>query len=74
MEQPKMYTTQEIALELGVSDVYVRVMIQRGVAQPKQKIGRHMWLFDQAELDRLRTRPKRGRPKREKKGKKKDEQ
>ena len=64
MEQ-KLYTTQEVAQELSVSDAYIRQLIGRGQAYPVQRIG-NSWVFTQAELERLRTRPragKRGKPK-----------
>lgn len=62
MEEKRLYTTQEVAQELSVSDSYIRKLIARGQAYPKQKIG-GIWLFAKDEIDRLRTsRKSRGRP------------
>lgn len=58
----RLYTTQEVAQELAVSDAYIRKLILEGKAHPLRRVG-HSWLFDQAELDRLRNRPKRGKKK-----------
>jgi len=62
--EDRLYTTQEVAQELGVSDGYIRKLIMQGKAQPKQQVG-GTWLFSQEEVDRLRNRPKSkgGRPK-----------
>lgn len=62
--EDRLYTTQEVAQELGVSDSYIRKLIMQGKAQPKQQVG-GTWLFTVEEIDRLRNRPKSkgGRPK-----------
>lgn len=62
--EDRLYTTQEVAQELGVSDGYIRKLIMQGKAQPKQQVG-GTWLFTVEEIDRLRNRPKSkgGRPK-----------
>jgi excisionase family DNA binding protein len=62
--EDRLYTTQEVAKELSVSDAHVRRMIGQGKAHPKQQIG-GTWLFTPEEIERLRTRPKPkgGRPK-----------
>jgi excisionase family DNA binding protein len=57
METEKLFTAQEVAKELNVSDAYIRQMIADGVARPKQKLGR-IWVFDSNEVDRLRNRIK----------------
>ena len=64
MEGQKLYSTMEVAQALGVSDAYIRRLIIDGIAHPIQKIGR-AWVFDLAELERLRNRAKSkgGRPK-----------
>ena len=59
-----MYTTQEVAEELNLSDGYIRQLIVAGKAHPKQQIG-NTWVFTREERDRLRSsRKSRGRPKR----------
>jgi excisionase family DNA binding protein len=62
--EDRLYTTQEVAKELSVSDAHIRRMIGQGKAQPKQQIG-GTWLFTLEEIERLRNRPKSkgGRPK-----------
>jgi len=66
MEEKQLYTTQEVAEQLNVSDAYVRQMIGAGIAQPKQRIG-NSWVFTIEEIERLRSRPKSkgGRPKKQ---------
>lgn len=65
MEDKQLYTTQEVAEAMNVSDAYIRQMIAAGKAQPKEQIG-GTWLFTREELDRLRsTRRSRGRPKKQ---------
>lgn len=56
----RLYTTQEVAKELSVSDAYIRKLILQGKAHPKQQVG-GTWLFTQDEVDRLRNRPKRAK-------------
>jgi len=59
----KLYTTQEAAALIGVTDGRLRQLILNGKATPAQQIG-GTWLFTVEEVERLRTRPKRiGRPK-----------
>lgn len=58
MDNERMYTTQQVAEQLNVSDAYVRKMIGRGKATPSQQIG-GTWMFTKDEIERLRTRPKR---------------
>ncbi len=60
----RLYTTQEVAKALAISDSRIRQLIKAGVAQPKQQLG-GTWLFTLEEIERLRTRPKSkgGRPK-----------
>ena len=54
-EQGKMYTTQEAAELLGISDSRLRNMIREGKAQPvKQFAG--AWVFTLEEIERLRGR------------------
>lgn len=64
MEDQKLYTTQEVASQLGVGDSRIRNMIAAGQAKPLKQIG-GTWMFTQSEVERLRTRPKSkgGRPK-----------
>lgn len=57
----KVFTTQEAAEQLGISDSHMRNLIRWGKAQPVQRIG-NSWVFTLDEIERLRTRPKtRGR-------------
>jgi len=64
-EEQKLYTTQEVATQLGVSDSHVRNMIRTGIAQPKQRIG-NIWVFTIDEIERLRHRKQTtGRPKKQ---------
>jgi len=58
--EKKLYTTQEVARELSVSDAYIRQLIGRGQAYPVQRIG-NSWVFTADEIERLRAR-KRGKP------------
>ncbi len=62
--EDRLYTTQEVAKELSVSDAHIRRMVGQGKAQPKQQIG-GTWLFTADEIERIRNRPKSkgGRPK-----------
>lgn len=66
MEDEKLYTTQEVATQLGVGDSRIRNMIAAGIAKPTKQIG-GTWMFTQSELERLRARPKGkgGRPKKQ---------
>lgn len=61
---PKLYTTQQAATQLGISDGRLRQLIAAGVARPKENLG-GTWMFTSAEVARLLTRPRRpGRPRR----------
>jgi len=64
MEGKTLFTTQEVAAELSISDARVRRMIATGQAHPSHQVG-GTWVFTKDELDRLRSRPKSkgGRPK-----------
>ena len=53
--EDRLYTTQEVAKELGVSDAHVRRMIGQGKAHPLRQMG-GTWFFAKAEIERLRTR------------------
>jgi len=57
MGDEKLYTTQQAAVLLGVCDSYIRRMIGAGKAHPKTRIG-NSYVFDMAEIERLRSRPK----------------
>lgn len=57
MEEKELFTTQEVAKELGTSDAYIRVLVARGQAHPKSSFGR-MHMFTREELERLRNRSK----------------
>lgn len=62
MEDKKLYTTQEVAIILGVSDSHIRRMIGKGKASPAGKVG-YIHVFDMAEIERLKNRNKaKGRP------------
>ena len=61
--QEKMYTTQQAAEMLGISDSRLRTLIVEGRAHPKEQLG-GTWFFTLDEIERLRTtRRPRGRPK-----------
>jgi predicted site-specific integrase-resolvase len=60
-EIPKLYTTQQAAQELGVSDSLLRIMIRKGTAHPNQKIG-NSWVFTLDEIERLRHRNRKTGP------------
>lgn len=62
--EDRLYTTQEVAKELSVSDAHIRRMVGQGKAHPKQQIG-GTWMFTLDEIERLRHRSKSkgGRPK-----------
>ena len=64
MEEQRLYTTQEVADQLGMSDSNLRNLIRTGKAQPKQQIG-GTWMFTIDEIERLRTRKSAGRPKKQ---------
>lgn len=61
-----MYTTQEVAELLNLSDAYIRQLMAAGKAQPVKQVG-GTWLFTGEEIERLRARPKSkgGRPKKQ---------
>jgi excisionase family DNA binding protein len=59
MEEKALFTTQQVAKELSISDAHVRRMIGLGKAHPKEQIG-GTWLFTKEEIERLRNRRKRG--------------
>lgn len=63
----KLYSTTEVAATLDVSSAYILKLVAQGKATPIRKVGRS-WVFDQAELDRLRNRQKSkgGRPPKQK--------
>ena len=62
--EDRLYTTQEVAKELSLSDARIRQLIADGTAKPKTQIG-GTWMFTADEVERLRSRPKSkgGRPK-----------
>lgn len=63
MEGEKLYTTQEVAKELGISGALVRRLVSQGRATPAARYGNTM-VFTREEIEKLRARPKRaGRPK-----------
>lgn len=59
-EVSNLYTTQQVARMLSISDQRVRYMVSIGQAIPKGRIG-NIHVFTLEEVDRLRNRPKRGR-------------
>ncbi len=62
-EKQKLYTTQEAAKELGITDGHMRTLIVTGKAHPAERIG-HSWVFTPEEIERLRHRKRtRGRTK-----------
>ena len=60
----ELFTTIEAAQQIGIGDAYLRNLISDGKAHPTKMIG-GTWMFDAAEIERLRNRPisKGGRPK-----------
>ena len=66
MEDKQLYSTEEVANELNVTNSYIIKMIERGQAHPVQKLGGRMYVFTKEEIERLRTsrRPP-GRPKKQ---------
>ena len=62
-DENKLYTTQQVAQMLSVSDAYIRQLIAKGKAHPKERVG-NIHVFTREEIERLRsTRRRRGRPK-----------
>lgn len=57
----KLFTTQQAADMLGISDNHLRTMIKTGQAQPYQKFGKS-WAFTEEEIERLRTRKQKPGP------------
>lgn len=55
-EQTKLYTTQEAAASIGISDSRLRGLIMLGEAHPKTQIGGTN-MFSQEEIERLRSKP-----------------
>jgi len=65
MESEKLFDTREAATALGISGSMLRYLIAIGQAKPLRKIGLG-WVFDAAEIERLRDRPQKGgRPKKQ---------
>ena len=60
----KFYTTKEAAALLGFTDGRLRQLIKKGKATPAQQVG-GTWVFTIEEIERLQTRPKAGRPKKQ---------
>lgn len=58
MDNERMYTTQQVAERLNVSDAHVRRMMAEGKATPSQQIG-GTWLFPESEVVKLERRPRR---------------
>ena len=63
----ELYTTQEVAENLSLSDSYLRRLIKQGKASPAMQIG-GTWVFTKDEIERLRGRriSKGGRPRKSK--------
>jgi len=62
----ELFTTMEASQQIGITDAYLRNMVAKGKAHPAKQIG-GTWMFDAAEIERLRNRPigKGGRPKKQ---------
>ena len=58
--QAQLYTTQEAAASIGISDSRLRGLIMLGEAHPARQIGGTN-MFSQEEIDRLRSKPWRKR-------------
>ena len=54
-DRQKLYTTQQAADMLGITDGRLRQLILREEATPAQRIG-NSWVFTIDEIERLRTR------------------
>ena len=63
MEGVKLFTTQEVAKELGVSGSLIRKLVRFGKLTPAARYGVTM-VFTQEQIEELRARQKSaGRPK-----------
>ena len=51
---PKFYTAQEAADEIGVTDAYVRILINRERIRA-QRVGRRVWIISEDEVERFKT-------------------
>ena len=60
-----MLTTNEAAELLGVTDRRIRQLISDG-SLPAQRIGPRVLVINPKDLEKIRSRPGRGRPKKEK--------
>lgn len=64
-EREGLYTTTEVAQELGITPRRVRQLVEQGIAKPVEVFGK-TWVFTKAEIERLHQRPKRaGRKKKQ---------
>ena len=61
-DKDEMFTTQEAAQQLSLSDSHMRKLIMLGKATPSRMIG-GTWMFTPDEIERVRNRPKRGKKK-----------
>jgi len=72
--QPRLLTTKEAALRLGIAPSRVRQLILSGLL-PAEKAGRDLWI-DERDLEKVRDRPAgypKGRPRTARAGGKMDE-
>jgi len=60
MEEKTLFSTQEVAALLGVSDAHIRRLVGKGMAIPVGRIGKHSYVFNLAEIERLKHRNKVG--------------
>lgn len=55
--EEKLFTTQQAAAQLGISDARLRELKRQGRAQPKIMIG-GTWMYTLEEVRRLESRPR----------------
>lgn len=54
-----VFTTQQAADTIGVTDAYVRHLIARGEIKAK-KLGKRIWVISDAEVHRFKIRQRKG--------------
>lgn len=52
-----LFTTQQAASMIGITDGYLRTLVSQGRATPQTEIGGTL-MFSKAEIERLRNRPR----------------
>lgn len=59
MSVPRFFTTQEAALQIGITDGYVRQLIKGGDILAT-RAGERLWLISADEVTRFKLREKKG--------------